>query len=204
MAKIKDRAKPTIPPVAPGTYTAICIHAIDIGEQLVKFKDKSNYTNQIMYVFELVGEFIEVDGKQEPRTLSRTFTFSKSEKSGLRKFVESWQGKKFSNEEFGEFDTNDMVGKEAMIGVVLNDTGEYANIDSVMGLPKGMSAGQPQSKLIRFDIDPWNQAAFEELPEWAQERVKKSTQYQKDHAPETVVEVKQGVQGAAETEDCPI
>ena len=128
MAKVKDRAKPSIPPVAPGTYSAICVGSIDIGEQLVKYKDKSNYSNQVAFIFELVGEYIEVDGKQEPRTLSRKFTFSKSEKSGLRKFVESWQGKKFSNEEFGEFDTNDMVGKEAMIGVVLNDTGEYANI----------------------------------------------------------------------------
>lgn len=201
MAKIKDRAKPTIPPVAPGTYTAICVHAIEIGEQLVKFKDKSNYIKQVMYVFELVGEFIEVDGEKQPRTLSRTFNFSKSEKSSLRKFVESWHGKKFSNEEFAWFDTNDMVGKEAMIGVVLNDTGEYANIDSVMGIPKGMSVGQPQSKLIRFDIDPWSQAAFDELPEWAQERIKKSTQYQKDHAPETVVEVRQGPQS---TEECPI
>ena len=73
-----------------------------------------------------------------------------------------------------------------------------------MGLPKGMSVGQPQSKLIRFDIDPWNQTDFDELPEWAQERVKKSTQYQKDHAPETVVEVKQMGQVAVETEDCPI
>lgn len=197
MAKVKDRAKPSIPPVAPGTYTAICVGSIDIGEQLVKFKEKSNYTNQIVYTFELVGEKIEVDGVQQPRTLSRTFTFARSEKSGLRKFVESWQGKKFSNEEFGEFDTNDMVGKEAMIGVVLNDTGEYANIDTIMGLPKGMSAGKPESDLIRFDIDPWNQEAFEKLPEWAQERVKKSTQWQKDHAPETTVEVKP-------EEDCPI
>lgn len=203
MAKIKDRAKPSIPPVSPGTYVGICVHAIDIGEQLVTFKDKKNYSNQIMYVFELVGEFIEVDGVQQPRTLSRTFTFSKSEKSGLRKFVESWQGKKFSNEEFGEFDTNDVVGKEAMINVVLNDSGEYANIDSVIPLPKGMSAGTPQSKLIKFDIDPWNQAAFDGLPEWAQERIKKSTQYQKDHAPETTVEVKQEAQSAKQ-EECPI
>lgn len=203
MAKIKDRAKPSIPPVAPGTYTAICVHAIELGEQLSVFKDKKRYSNQIMYVFELVGEFIEVDGEKQPRTLSRTFTFSKSEKSGLRKFVESWQGKKFSNEEFGEFDTNDMVGKEAMIGVVLNDTGEYANIDSVMGMPKGMSAGVSQSQLIRFDIDPWNQEAFDKLPEWAQEKIKKSTQYQKDHAPETVVEVRQEAD-KPETEDCPI
>nr|DAT88069.1 MAG TPA: hypothetical protein [Caudoviricetes sp.] len=203
MAKIKDKAKPTIPPVAPGTYSAICVASIDIGEQLHKFKDKSNYQNMMMYTFELVGEFIEVDGKQEPRLLSRKFTFSKSEKSGLRKFVESWQGRKFTNEEFGDFDTNDMVGKEAMLGVVLNDTGEYANIDTIMGLPKGMSVGKPVSELIRFDMEPWNQVAFDKLPEWAQNRVKDSTQWQKQHAPETVVDVQQEPE-KTETEECPI
>lgn len=203
MAKIKDKAKPTIPPVAPGTYTAICVASIDIGEQLHKFKDKSNYVNMMMFTFELVGEFIEVDGKQEPRLLSRKFTFSKSEKSGLRKFIESWQGRKFSNEEFGDFDTNDMVGKEAMLGIVLNDTGEYANIDTIMGLPKGMSAGKPVSELIRFDMEPWSQEAFDKLPEWAQNRVKDSTQWQKQHAPETVVDVQQEPE-KTETEECPI
>ena len=203
MAKVKDRAKPSIPPVAPGTYSAICVGSIDMGEQLVKYKDKSNYSNQVAFIFELVGEYIEVDGKQEPRTLSRKFTFSKSEKSGLRKFVESWQGKKFSNEEFGEFDTNDMVGKEAMIGVVLNDTGEYANIDTIMGLPKGMSAGKPQSELIRFDIDPWDQVAFDALPEFAQSWVMNSTNYQKQHAPETTVAVTPPASVAAQ-EECPI
>ena len=204
MAKIKDKAKPTIPPVAPGTYSAICVASIDIGEQLREFKGKSSYVNMMMYTFELVGEFIEVDGKQAPRLLSRAFAFFKSEKSGLRKFIESWQGRKFSNEEFGEFDTNDMVGKEAMLGIVLNDTGEYANIDTIMGLPKGMSAGKPVSELIRFDMEPWSQEAFDKLPEWAQNRVKDSTQWQKQHAPETVVDVQQEPDKAADGEECPI
>ena len=205
MAKIKDRAKPSIPPVEPGTYTAICVHAIEIGEQMTTFQGSKSYKNQVLYCFELVGEFIEINGEKQPRVLSKTFNIpknQKSENSGLRKFVESWKGKKFTNDEWLEFDTNDVVGQECMLGVVLNDTGEYSNIDSVVGMPKGFSAGSPISELIKFDIDPWSQEAFEKLPDWAQERVKKSTQYQKDHAPETVVEVKQ--EPDAGKEECPI
>ena len=52
-----------------------------------------------------------------------------------------------------------------------------------------MDVPQPLSKLIRFDTDDWNQAAFDALPEWAQERIKKSTQYQKEHVPQTDVTV---------------
>ena len=47
-------------------------------------------------------------------------------------------------------------------------------------------------------MDAWDDAAFEKLPAWTQDQIKKSTQYQKDHAPETVVEVK------PEAAECPI
>jgi hypothetical protein len=47
-------------------------------------------------------------------------------------------------------------------------------------------------------MDAWDDAVFQALPEWVQEKIKKSTQYQKEHAPDTAIEVK-----APETE-CPI
>jgi hypothetical protein len=39
-------------------------------------------------------------------------------------------------------------------------------------------------------MDQWDDAVFEKLPAWTQDQIKKSTQYQKNHAPDTVVEVK--------------
>jgi hypothetical protein len=38
-------------------------------------------------------------------------------------------------------------------------------------------------------MDAWDDKVFETLPAWTQEQIKKSTQYQKDHAPETTVAV---------------
>ena len=74
--KIKDRAKPKAPPVEPGAYPAVCIGVIDLGEQYSeKFK---NYSNKVQIVWELPTETIEVDGKQEPRQLSKDFTISAS------------------------------------------------------------------------------------------------------------------------------
>ena len=61
------------------------------------------------------------------------------------------------------------------------------------GLP--ISVPEPMSPLIRFNMDPWDQAAFDKLPEWAQEKVKKSTEWQKEHAPVANVAVQ--AQGAA-------
>lgn len=188
--KVKNRAKPKIPPVEPGVYIAVCVYSIDLGEQLCEFKDKSkSYNNQVQLGFELIGETVEIDGKQEPRTLSRTLNFTRSKNGSLRKFVQSWLGKTFSDEAFDEFDTNNLVGVPAQLSVMLNESGEYANIDSIMQLPKGMSAPQATSPLIRFDMEPWDAAAFEQLPDWAQEKIKKSTQYKELHMPTEIIDV---------------
>lgn len=187
--RVKDRARPKLPPVEPGVYIAVCVYSIDLGEQLCEYKDKTkSYNNQVRLGFELIGETVEIDGKQEPRVLSRTLNFTRSKNGGLRKFVQSWLGRAFTDDEFNELDTNDLVGRSAQLSVVLNETGEYANIDTIMQLPKGMAAPAPVSPLIRYDMEPWDDAAFAALPDWAQEQVKKSTQYQKLHAPEITVD----------------
>ena len=197
--KIKDRAKPKVPPVEPGVYMAVCIGFIDLGEQYSeKFK---SYTNKGMYVWELPGETIEIDGEQKPRQLSKEFTISASNKSNLRKFIETWNSKSYSDEDFMEFDVFEQVGKPCQLNVVLNETKEYSNVDNLMPIPRGFPAPTTDTKLIKWDMDAWNDEVFAELPEWIQEKIKKSTQYQKDHAPNTTVEVKAPTTSA---EGCPI
>lgn len=179
---IKSKSKPLLPPVPGGTYLAVCVYAIDIGEQLCKYKDTERYNNQVVLGFELAGKTIEIDGKQEPRVLSRTFNVSLGQNSGLRKFVSSWAGKKLSDDEFGGMDTNALVGKPAFVSVVLSEDGQYSNIDTALPLPDGIPAPQAASPLIRFDLEPFDQTAFDALPGWAQERIKKSTDWAKKHA----------------------
>lgn len=194
--KIKDRAKPKTPPVEPGVYMAVCVGVIDLGEQYSeKFK---SYSNKVKFVWSLPSETIEIDGKTEERQLSKEFTFSVSKKGGLRTFLESWNSKTYSDDEFAELDVFDQVGKPCQLQVVLNDTGEYSNVANLMPLPKGMPAPVSNTAFITWDMEAWNDAVFETLPEWTKEQIKKSTQYQKNHAPETVVEVK------AESTECPI
>lgn len=195
--KIKDRAKPKAPPVEPGVYMAVCIGFIDLGEQYSEmFK---SHSNKGMYVWELPGETIEIDGEQKPRQLSKEFTISSSSKGNLRKFIESWNSKSYSDDEFLDFDLFDQIGKPCQINVVLNETKEYSNVDNIMPIPRGFPAPTTDTKQIRWDMEQWDDAVFAELPEWIQDKIKKSTQYQKDHAPNTVVEVKSTSEGA-----CPI
>ena len=185
--KIKDRAKPKVPPVEAGVYMAVCIGFVDLGEQYSeKFK---NYSYKGMYIWELPGETIEIDGEMKPRQLSKEFTISASNKSNLRKFIETWNSKSYSDEDFMEFDVFEQVGKPCQLNVVLNETKEYANVDNLMPIPKGFPAPTTNTKYIKWDMDAWNDDVFAKLPEWIQEKIKKSTQYQKDHAPETEIKV---------------
>ena len=195
--KIKDRAKPKVPPVEAGVYMAVCIGFVDLGEQ---YSDKfKNYSYKGMYIWELPGETIEIDGEQKPRQLSKEFTISASNKSNLRKFIETWNSRSYSDEDFMEFDVFEQVGKPCQLNVVLNETKEYANVDNLMPIPKGFPAPTTTTEHIKWDMDAWDDAIFNKLPEWIQEKIKKSTQYQKDHAPADTVEVK-----ATSEEACPI
>lgn len=179
--KVKDRAKPKIPPVEPGVYIAICVGVLDLGEQYSeKFK---NYRNEVQFVWELCGETVEVDGEKKPRQLSRTFSVASGKKSNLRGFISGWNGIQYSDDQFSDLDLFGQVGKACQLNVVLNDTGEYANVDSVIPLPKGMPAPTTNTAPVLWNMDEWDDKVFEELPDWVKDKIKKSTQYQKDHTP---------------------
>lgn len=179
--KIKDRLKPKLPPVEPGVYIGVCVGVVDLGEQYNERFHK--YANDLRIIWELAGETVAVDGEDKPRQLSKDFAISDSKKSKLRQFLSSWNGRQYSDEEFRELDVFDQLGKACQLQVALSETGEYANIENVMGLPKGVPAPAPLSPFLQWDMDHWDDQKFLELPNWMQEKIQKSTQYQKLHTP---------------------
>lgn len=193
-----SKAKPSIPPVEPGTYFAVCIGDIDLGEQETTYNGKTRYVNQIQLIFELPNELIEVDGEQQPRWLSRRFGVSLSSKSNLRKFLETWNGKQFTDEAVKSFDTKGLLGKPAMLSVVLSEDGNYANIASAAALPKGVPAPEAKSEFLHFDMDHWDDDMFAKLPEYLQELIHNSTQYRHSHLPEDEISVEAAQAAAAQ------
>ena len=198
--RVEERLKPKAPTVEPGVYLGICMGVIDLGEQYSeKYK---NYSNKIQLVFELPSETIEVDGKQEPKQLSREFNITAKAGSKFRDFISAMNGKSYSDDEFKALELFDQIGKACQLNVVLGESGEYANIETVMPLMKGMPVPETKTEPIRWDMDAWDDELFKKLPEWVQDKIRKSTQYQKDHAPATSVEVKSDAPAAEG--GCPI
>ena len=163
----------------------MCVGVVNLGEQYSeKFK---SYRPEVQFIWELAGETVEVDGETKPRQLSRAFTFSASKKGNLRGFISSWNGVQYSDEQFGEVELFNQVGKACQLNVVLNDTGEYANVDSVIPLPRGCP---PPPRTRRPSSGTWRSGTTRNLPPCLTgcRRRSKEHQYQKDHTPTDAVD----------------
>src|SRR3990167_3937268 len=130
-----------VPPPA-GTHIAICTRFIDLGTQESEWQGKAKKAHKVILTWELCNEAME-DGR--PFTISKRYTWSTHEKATLRHDLEGWRGKAFTDDDiYGAkpFDIRNVLGKPCMLSLV-HDAKEgttYANISSVSGLPRGMTA----------------------------------------------------------------
>jgi hypothetical protein len=111
----------------------------------------------------------------KPMVIGANLTASMNEKAQLRKLLEGWRGKGFTDEEAAGFDVASVLGKACMISVVEADSGGkiYANVKSVGKLPKGMPVPESESDVILFrnDNSKSDEAAFAKLPKWIQDKI---------------------------------
>ena len=164
-------------PIPEGTYTGICYGLVDNGEQYNEKFDKT--ARKITILWELDGETIEVDGKTLNRSVSKTYTMSLHEKSGLRKDLRAWRGREFTDEELAGFNMINILGKACLIQIVHAENGgkTYANIAAIMALPRGTKPGQQTNETILFDAEDDPLEDIGKLPQWLQDRVRASNTY---------------------------
>ena len=156
-----------------GTHIAICTAVVGIGPQETHFGEKE----QLKIRFEIPGERLvyEKDGVEHegPMIVWKTYTASLNEKANLRKDLESWRSRKFTDEELNGWDIGAIVGKPCMITIVHSENNgkTYANVATVTGVPKGTTAPAAENDLIDFNFDDYTDEALSALPEWLQEKV---------------------------------
>jgi hypothetical protein len=113
------------------------------------------------------------DGR--PFSISREYTATFGPKGNLRKMLEAWRGRPFTTEELGGFSLENVLGKPCLLGVVhkpsKDGTKVYANVNSVMALPKGMECQEQVNPSVKFDIQEFNKEVFEKLPEWLRSKI---------------------------------
>jgi len=161
--------------LAPGTYVAVCDQVVALGlqEGSAAFPAPKY---QAFLRFQVPGERVDIDRDGEtvnlPMTIHSKYTASMNEKATLRKQIESWRGKKFSDEEAADFDVASIAGKACMLSVQEVDKGEkvYSTISGISALPKGMPAPKAEGDVLVYNNDgsKSDTRVFGQLSKWLQ------------------------------------
>jgi hypothetical protein len=164
--------------VPAGNHVGICNAIADLGLQ----PGSALYPNpkhQVYIRFEIPSEQVtyQKDGKEltGPMSIGSTMTASMSEKANLRKFIESWFGKKFPSDDVaGDFDLKLLLGKRCLLNITHTEKGQkiYANVVNATPLPKGMASTEAQHNAsIYFSLDAPDPNALSALPEWLRKKI---------------------------------
>lgn len=157
-----------------GVYTAVSSMLVDLGIQKSEKYGKSS--RKIIIVWNVTNEFIEINGEKLPRVMSKEYTMTLSEKSTLRKDLQAWRGKQFTQEELKGFNLANILNKGCQLQILNteNNGKTYTNIVAIMALPKGMSVESLDKTIVfdTYDENTWNN--YKVLPIWIQDKIKKA------------------------------
>ena len=186
-----DNGGSSIPKLEGGVYTAISSAIVDLGLQKNEKFDKTQ--RKFMMIWTILNETIEVNGEQLPRQLSKEYSFSLHEKSTLRKDLQAWRGKAFTEEELRGFNILNVLNVPCQLQVLLEEKNgkSYNNIASIMALPKGTEVDRLDNTYY-FDIettDSWKN--WTKIPQWIQDRIKKAINYKNSGLEEYVAGIKE-------------
>lgn len=134
-------------PAPAGSHVAVCCDVVDLGVLEVTFGGKTKKQHKVNIFWQLSEELRDDD---KPFIVRKRYTLSLHEKAALRKDLEAWRGRAFSNEELDKFDLENLLSVGCYVSVVhqtkADGSGTWANVASIMKLPKGV----PTPKIVDY------------------------------------------------------
>lgn len=132
MAVMAKETGETFSNVPIGLHPAIAVDVVDLGEQKTPYKiekgvhaGEDKYTHQITIVWQVfpedeTGEVLRRNDGQ-PHLLSKFYNLSLSEKANLRKDLDSWRGKPFTEDQLKDgWDVELVIGAQCNLNVITN------------------------------------------------------------------------------------
>jgi len=151
------------PKLEPGIYHGTCYSIVDLGTTDQEYKGVVSKKTRVHLGFEITEAVdpstnivMMEDGR--PFGAFKTYTASLFEAATLRKDLESWRGKSFTEEELAGFDISNLIGCTAKIEVGLtkkSDFGDGGN-PKILALrePKeGVQKVETHNDTLIFDLD---------------------------------------------------
>ena len=120
-------------PAPEGLHQAVCCDVVDLGEIA------TDWGIRPMVQIKWQIDYLREDTK--PYLVQRRFTNSLHEKAALRHILESWRGKRFTDEELQGFDLEQLIGANGQIQIIHKQVADgriFANVQAMLPLAKGM------------------------------------------------------------------
>ena len=176
--------------VPSGVHIGRCYSIIDLGTQVTDGQFGLKEQHKIRIGWELFGEdddgkplTVDVDGKEMPMTISKSYTVSLHEKANLRKELAAWRGRDFTEEEAKAFDVSKLVGAYCMVNVTTSESNgkTYSNVAGLTPLPGALKNAKPQPvhDNIVFNLDEPDRALLETFHEKLRDAIKRSPEWAK-------------------------
>jgi hypothetical protein len=148
---IKNEAS-SFTPAPEGQFVAVCVDFVNLGDAVEQYMDNPpRVVPKGALVFQL-DEVNDDTGKRYEPSVEKTLTFG--EKAGLRKFLEQWRGKAYTQEEARKgAPLHKLVGQCAVVTVEHKTSAAgrvYARISNITPLLKGVAKIEPES-YVRSD-----------------------------------------------------
>ena len=134
-------------PAPEGLFQAVCVDVVDRG-MIPGFQGKLQHKVDLFWELDKTN-----DKSGKPFRVMRRFTLSANEKSSLRKFLESWRGKRFSEDEINSFDLDDLIGKNCQLQIahdVKADGKVYDSVQVAIPIRSDMVPLRPSPDYVRF------------------------------------------------------
>ena len=183
-----DKGNGDFKKVPQGVHMGRCYSLIDLGTQLVRSQHGDKEMHKIRIAWELFGEdndgaplVVERDGVVLPMTVSKSYTLSLNEKANLRKDLESWRGRAFTEEEAKGFDISKLLNVYCMINITHSETNgkTYANVASITPIPSALKNTKPDPihAAVVFDLDNPDWDLFNSFHDKLKDAIKSSPEF---------------------------
>lgn len=154
---VESNQERTFKNVPAGSHLGRCYRIVDLGSQKSEYMGEIKIQRKIMVGWELFGEddegvsLLTDDGK--PMAIFKNYTLSWAENATLRKDLQSWRNKPWTDSEAKRFDLKSILNQYCMLNVIHKDSNgkTYANVATISpvpsmikqaGLPKPVNANQ--------------------------------------------------------------
>ena len=169
----------TYEPIANGMYEAVCSDVIDLGVQHTEGQFGSKDSPQVMLIWELPElTYEDADGNTHPKTIRKRYNQSFGTKATIRKHLESWRGRPFTEDELAGFDLDNILGCGCQIQIMQEQSSNgktYANIKNIVPLKREYWKEPTHKTSFLLAADRLGEIEF--LPEWVQDIIRGSETY---------------------------